>query len=183
MSGDETFEEEEKPTEIDKSFELFKYSNLLKQRTWFKLKCEFTVPSGSSANGSYTIRWFKLSERKNLTVLHEFDSLSERTRPPDEQMNAVIDTPANTDFSSSNVFVSELETRELESVHRTASVGALSKLRSTLVFLFKNVNDLDQAAGLYLCKPEFVHNGPASFASSNVLNHLQTIQRVSVNGN
>ena len=150
--------------EIDKSFELFKYSNLLKQRTWFKLKCEFTLPSNQSTSSPYKIRWFKLNNKKNHTVLNEFGSLSEH------QQQKIT----NTDFS--NVFISELETREIETTaHKTSP---MCKVKSSLLFVFKNLNDLNKANGVYLCKPDYIQNDSIPFQ----LGHLESIQEITING-
>lgn len=160
--------------EIDRSFELFKYSSELKQRTWFKLKCEFTVPSSSLNNRDnqtayYKIRWFKLNDRRNLTVLNEFETIQQ------QQLKSSTTV-------SENVFVSDLETREI-SIESASS--RLSKLRSNLLFVFKNVNDLNRANGLYLCKPDFMRRSSAQAANlphSVHLSHLQSVQRINING-
>jgi hypothetical protein len=184
---------EDKHIEIDKSFELFKYSNLLKQRTWFKLKCEFTIAGGASSSSSssndstltnsssnspnayYKIRWFKLNDRKNFTLLHEFNTIRSKE-----------ETPANADFS--NVFVNDLDDTS-ENKPTTAAAAAaiapksnynLNKLKSNLNFMFKNLNDLNKANGLYLCKLDRSSNGMPN--NTIQINHLQSVQKITING-
>lgn len=107
----------------------------------------------------YKIRWFKLSSRKNLTVLTEFVTLFE------SQKAAAQDVATSNQFA--NVFVSDLES---SGVGRAAA--NLTRLRSSLLFLFKTPNDVNKANGLYVCKPD----------GANQTSVVETIQEINVNG-
>jgi hypothetical protein len=152
---------------VNKSHELFKDSNLISQRSSFKLKCTLPIRrldsllSDDTAN--FHIRWFKLDSV--LNIQKEFQNAEE------PNLESLIDEDNDDDFSySDSIFVSNVESN-ISSSNTKAS--------SSLIFKFKNSEDLSRAGGFYLCR---LDNRNQTAGSVKKFEDSQYIQQIIING-
>jgi hypothetical protein len=149
---------------VNKSHELFKDSNLISQRSSFKLKCILPIRRlDSSLNtDNLHIRWFKLDS--NLNIQKEFQNSEE------PNLESLIDEDNEEDFSySDSIFVSNTV--------ETAS-NSSNKISSGLIFKFKNSEDLSRAGGFYLCRLDEKNQT----SSVKKFEESQYIQQIVING-
>lgn len=195
---------------INKSYEIFEYSNLLKQRTSFKLKCEFADPNqkgletldnnndvstnnnnnnNTASRARYVIRWFKLDE-KDWHVLNEYSVDKNKFSLNAENFSNIF-VKDESESSSSARANSLFHLNDA----KYSTVGRSSKLASSLLFRYKNSNEVNMANGVYLCKvdesssPDSNKHGSQrtlnhqhADSSASKLKHFQTIQKITVNG-
>ena len=168
-STETTYQESLIATYVNKTYELFKDSNLIgfasRRSSSFKLNCHLSLPrlsnhqqqnfTGNTTHHRhdrfYQIRWFKLDP--NLNVRKEFVRSVNSIASTEE-----IDEDENEEDEAIYV-LNQYGKEENATNHTRISDDAGSKMKrrrisSTLLFKFKDSSDFVRAAGLYLCRLE-----------------------------